>query len=69
METILKVNGMHCEGCENRIKNVLSTFEDIKEVDANHSTKEVKIKSDKELDLNSIKEAIEDLGFEVEETK
>lgn len=69
MKTILKVKGMHCEGCENRIKNVLASVENVEEVKADHETKEVEIKSTETLDLNEIKEKIEDLGFEVEEVK
>ncbi len=69
MKTILKVKGMHCEGCENRIKNVLASVENVEEVKADHETKEVEIKSTETLDLNEIKEKIEDLGFEVEEVR
>ena len=69
MKTILKVKGMHCEGCENRIKNVIASVENVEEVKADHETKEVEIKSTETLDLNEIKEKIEDLGFEVEEVK
>ena len=66
-EINLKVKGMHCEGCENRIKNSLSTIEGIEEVIANHIDDTVLIKTNKELDIEDIKEKIEDLGFENEE--
>lgn len=66
-EINLKVKGMHCEGCENRIKNSLSTIEGIEEVIANHIDGTVLIKTNKELDIEDIKEKIEDLGFENEE--
>ena len=42
-ETTIKVKGMMCEGCENRIKNALGEVEGIKEVEANHNTGLVKI--------------------------
>ena len=66
-EINLKVNGMHCEGCENRIKNSLSTIDGIDEVTANHIYGTVVIKINKNVDLEKIKETIEDLGFEIEE--
>lgn len=62
----LKVKGMHCEGCENRIKNSLSTIDGVDEVIANHIDGTVLIKTNKEVDLEEIKEKIEDLGFENE---
>lgn len=66
-EINLKVIGMHCEGCENRIKNLLSTIDGIEEVIANHIDGSVLIKTNKEVDIEDIKEKIEDLGFENEE--
>ena len=66
-EINLKVNGMHCEGCENRIKNSLSTIDGIDEVTANHIYGTVVIKINKNVDLEKAKETIEDLGFEIEE--
>lgn len=65
-EINLKVKGMHCEGCENRIKNSLSTIDGVDEVIANHIDGTVLIKTNKEVDLEEIKEKIEDLGFENE---
>ena len=66
-EINLKVKGMHCEGCENRIKNSLSTIDGIAEVIANHKDGTVIIKTNKDIDLDNIKERIDDLGFEIEE--
>ena len=44
-EVELKIDGMHCSGCENRVKNSLKTINGIKEVEANHETGIVKITS------------------------
>ena len=65
-ETILKVNGMECGGCENRIKNALSTIEGIESVDADYKTGIVKIKSNEEITKEQMEETIEDIGFEIE---
>lgn len=66
-ELILKVEGMHCSGCENRVKNSLSLIDGIEDVNANHEDGTVIIKLSEEVSLNEIKEAIEDLGFKVKE--
>lgn len=64
-ETIIRVNGMVCEGCENRVKNSLSTVDGIESVEANHKTGIVKVML-KDANLQSIiEEKIEDIGFEV----
>ena len=65
-ETTIKVKGMMCEGCENRIKNALVEVEGIKEVEANHNTGLVKITSTDEVKKEDMEETIEDIGFEVE---
>ncbi len=66
-ELKLLVTGMHCAGCENRIINKLSAIKNIREVTANHDSGEVVIKYTEELDIEFIKESIEDLGFEVKD--
>ncbi len=66
-EIKLKVNGMHCEGCENRIKNSLSTIDGISEVSANHTNEIVIIKANDDINLEEVKEMIENLDFEIEE--
>lgn len=65
---IIKTEGMHCEGCENRIKNSLMSIEGVKDVQANHSTGEV-IVEEENANIEEIKEQIEDLGFEVKENQ
>ena len=66
-ELELKVEGMHCSGCENRIKNVISNIDGVKEVEANHETGIVKIVSKKEINIEEVKDKIENLDFKVEE--
>ncbi len=64
-KVIVKVKGMSCTGCENRIKNALSDIEGIKKVDANHKTGEVKCTLTKEVPMCIMKDKINELGFEV----
>ena len=42
-EIIIKVKGLMCEGCENRIKNSLNTIDGVETVYANYKEGIVKI--------------------------
>ena len=66
-ETIIKVEGMVCEGCENRVQNALLNIEGVTNVVANHLTKTVTVTSNENVSEKTLKEKIEDLGYEVEE--
>ncbi len=62
---IIKVRGMECEGCENRIKNVLKNVVD-GEVLADYKKGTVTINSEDKIDTNLIEEKITNLGFDIE---
>ena len=66
-ETVIKVEGMACGGCENRIQNALKNIEGVESVVADHTTGLVKVMSKSEVSENVMKEKIEDIGFEVKE--
>lgn len=66
-KTILKVEGMVCNGCENRIKSALNNIEGIENVIADHITGRVTITSKDEVKESVVKEKINDIGFEVKE--
>lgn len=66
-ETIIKVEGMVCNGCENRVQNALRTLEGVKKVVANHTNGTVAVTSKNEVEENVMKEKIEDIGFKVKE--
>ena len=63
-ETIINVKGMMCEGCENRIQNSLKSIENVQKVIANHKEGTVTIVGEN-VDIDKIKERIEDIGFNV----
>lgn len=60
-----KVNGMMCEGCEKRVQNVIKEIDGVIDVKADHKVGIVEINTEKEIDESIIKEAIEDIGYEV----
>lgn len=64
-EIILNVEGMMCGGCEKRIENALKDIKNIKNVHASHEDGTVKIETKKEVDMDVVKEKIENLGFKV----
>ena len=66
MEYKLAINGMKCEGCVNRINNVLSTIKGVESFNVSLETKTLTIKVKKEKILNEVITKIENLGFKVE---
>lgn len=66
-EIIIKVSGMMCGGCENRVRNAIKLLAGVEEVVANHEDGIVKVVSAENVTIESVKEAIEDLGFDIVE--
>lgn len=66
-EKILKVEGMMCSGCENRIEKALMNQAGIEIVKADHTKGTVLISAKEEMDYEEIKRKIENLGFRVKE--
>ena len=64
-ETIIKVEGMVCNGCENRVQNALKTIEGVETVVADHTTGTVTVTSKNGVLESVMKEKIENIGFEV----
>jgi copper chaperone CopZ len=61
----LKVKGMHCDGCESRVKNVLSKMQGVTRAEASHKTGEVEVRVTPAASEEVIKEKVEGLGYEV----
>lgn len=64
-EIRLKVQGMMCGGCENRVQNALKTIEGVESVKANHKEGTVIVNVSDNLNEDILKEKIEDIGYEV----
>ena len=66
VKTTLKVTGMHCEGCENRIKKMLPRIDTVENVEADHNNDKVVFESNGNDDtLQMVKEKIADLEYQV----
>ena len=61
----MKIEGMMCAGCENRVQNALKTIEGVEEVVANHTDGSVKVTAKETVTEESIKEKIEDIGYTI----
>lgn len=66
-ELNMKVEGMVCNGCENRVQNAVKQIEGVESVVADYKTATVKVITAENVDENLIKEKIEDIGFEVKD--
>lgn len=65
IKKVIKVDGMHCEHCANKVINALENIEGIEKVKVNLNTKEVLITSRVDIDNNLIKETISKLDYQV----
>lgn len=63
-EITIKVKGMVCNGCENRVQNVLSEIAGVENVKANHETGIVKVTINDDIERKILEDAISDIGFE-----
>ena len=63
----IRISGMSCTGCENRVENVLKNIENVESVNANYNTGIVEIGTNdiKNLNIDVIKETLEDLDYDI----
>lgn len=63
----IRISGMSCTGCENRVENVLKNIENVESVNANYNTGIVEIGTNdiKNLNIDVIKETLKDLGYDI----
>lgn len=66
-EINFKVSGMHCTGCSNRLEKVLNNLDGVESANVDFESTTAHIVYDENvLNIEKIKEAIEDAGFEGE---
>lgn len=63
----IRISGMSCTGCENRVENVLKNIQNVKSVNANYNTGIIEIETNniKDLNIDIIKKTLEDLGYDI----
>ena len=66
-EIKLKIEGMHCTGCSNRLEKVLNNTGGVEKATVSFEEKQAIITyNESQIDLTQIKEAIEGAGFKGE---
>ena len=66
-EIKLKIEGMHCAGCSNRLEKILNNVDGVKSAKVSLEEKSADIKyNEEEVELNTILQEIEDAGFKGE---
>lgn len=66
-EIKLKIEGMHCAGCSNRLEKILNNVDGVESAKVSLEEKSANIKyNEEEVELNTILQEIEDAGFKGE---
>mgnify|MGYP000285592126 FL=1 len=66
-EIKLKIEGMHCAGCSNRLEKILNNVDGVENAKVSLEEKSADIKyNEEEVELNTILQEIEDAGFKGE---
>jgi len=66
-EIKLKIEGMHCAGCSNRLEKILNNVDGVESAKISLEEKSADIKyNEEEVELNTILQEIEDAGFKGE---
>ena len=65
MTTKFSVPEISCDHCKSTIIETLSTVDDIKLVEVNIETKDVKLESSEEIDLDLVKSLLDEQGYTV----
>ena len=65
MEKRIKLEGMKCSGCANRVNTILKSIKGIKKVNVNLDEKYADIVYKKDIDNDTLISAITSLGFKV----
>lgn len=66
-EIKLKIEGMHCAGCSNRLEKILNNVDGIESAKVSLEEKSADIKyNEEEVELNTILQEIEAAGFKGE---
>jgi len=65
MEKRIKIEGMKCSGCANRVNTILKSIKGIKKVNVNLDKKYADIVYKKDIDNDTLISAITSLGFKV----
>jgi copper chaperone CopZ len=64
MQTTLKIDGMHCDGCARAVGNVLGRVEGVTGVSVDLDHGRAEIRSDSPVALEKLQAAVADAGYQ-----
>lgn len=67
IKKVIHIEGMHCNHCAMKVKEVLTSIEGVTQVKVNLDKKEAILTSTQDIPNNLIKDSISNLDFEVTE--
>jgi copper chaperone CopZ len=66
METRVKIEGMHCDGCAGRVRRVLEKEAGVREVVVSFETGEARVDHDEQaVGMERIRELVQEAGYTV----
>jgi len=70
IETTIKVKGMHCVSCENKVKDAVLNVKGVKNAKVDYASEKATIEFDEEkTDIKNIMNAIKNIEYQPEEVK
>jgi copper chaperone len=67
METTIKIEGMHCDGCASRVKGLLEKEPGVREADVSFRAGEARVKyNEHTINPDRLRELIEGTGYTAE---
>ena len=67
MKTTLTIQDMHCASCASTIEDSLKRLDGVINVNVSYGSEEARIEHDETVTVNDLKQAIEDVGYSVDE--
>lgn len=67
-EIVVNVNGMMCQNCEKHVNEAVKKLAGVKSAVADKDAKNVVVQAKDDVDVESIKQAVVDAGYEVGES-
>ena len=64
-QIVFKIDGMKCGECESHVNDIIRRNFKVKKVSSSHRTREVKILSKEELNLQEIEEKLMSYGYKI----
>lgn len=60
---VVNIDGMKCEHCTKKVEDIINTIDNVKSVKVNLSKKNVSIKYNNSIDIEKVKQKIEQLEY------